>query len=176
MNTDICDGCGGRFPAIEGPTHRYMHSSPGCWAIYGEVLAREYSDPAYRTVHRLTVDAYAAQHPGKPSPQSIRSVGFHLARLRLILECDLDMRLANEAMLAVSEGKAHFVWLAPPSVRGLFTIADVHGATTVERHVQLVREWAASVWAAWSSHHEIIRRWSASPYSTRHARASRDTG
>lgn len=54
-----CMGCGGVFAEIQGPTHRYLESSPGCWAAYGEVLAREYSDPAYFQVHRLTVDAYA---------------------------------------------------------------------------------------------------------------------
>ena len=140
-----------------------MHASPGCWGIYGEVLAREYSDPAYRAIHRLTVDAYAAQHPGKPSPQSIRSVGFHLVRLHLFLECDLDMRRANEAMLAMSGRKERFTWLAPPPVRGVVTVADVHGATTSEAHARRVREWAASVWAAWSSHHETIRRWSPAP-------------
>ena len=32
-----------------------MESSPACWAAYGEVLAREYSDPAYFQVHRLSV-------------------------------------------------------------------------------------------------------------------------
>ena len=73
-------------PNQSGPTHRYMESLPGCWAIYGEVLAREYSDLAYAAVHRLTVDAYAVQHPGQPSPQSIQSVGVHLLRLCLILE------------------------------------------------------------------------------------------
>lgn len=36
-----CVGCGGLFPEMDGPTHRYMESSPGCWAAYGEVLARE---------------------------------------------------------------------------------------------------------------------------------------
>jgi Family of unknown function (DUF5946) len=66
-----CIGCG--VPAIDGPTHRYMESSPGCWHAYGEVLAQEYSDEAFRAAHRLTSDTCAVQHPGRPSPQSIRS-------------------------------------------------------------------------------------------------------
>ena len=41
-----CMGCGGLVPDITGPTHEYMESSPGCWQAYGEVLGREYSDPA----------------------------------------------------------------------------------------------------------------------------------
>lgn len=42
-----CIGCGAMFADQEGPTHRYMESSPGCWAVYGEVVAREYSDLSY---------------------------------------------------------------------------------------------------------------------------------
>ena len=162
MNTEICDACGGRFPATEGPTHRYMRSSSGCWSVFGEVLAREYGDPAYGALHRLTVDTYAAQHPGTPSPQSIRSVGFHLVRLHLILEHDLDMRRANEAMLAIRRVKTRFAWLAPPIMRDVLSVAHVHGATAPEEHTRRVKEWAASVWAAWSSHHESVRRWSSS--------------
>lgn len=157
-----CSGCGGLFPDIEGPTHRYMESSSGCWATFGEVLAREYSDAAYFEIHRLTVDAYAVQHSGQPSPQSIKSVGVHLIRLYLLLECGLEMQHANNAMLVISRTKEQFVWLTPPPVPGLITVPDVHQATNVEQHIQLVREWAASVWAAWSPHHKTIRSWSPS--------------
>ncbi len=73
-----CFSCGALAPDIDGPVHRYMDSSPGCWALFGEVLAREYSDYNYASHHRLTVDAYAVQHPGKPSPPSIGSVAVHL--------------------------------------------------------------------------------------------------
>ncbi|MCP5049599.1 MAG: hypothetical protein GY940_20685 [bacterium] len=59
-NMAPCFSCGAPVPEIEGPVHRYMDSSPGCWKIFGEVLAREYSNAAYARYHRLTVDAYAA--------------------------------------------------------------------------------------------------------------------
>ncbi len=72
-------GCGARVPDIAGPVHRYMESLPGCWAAYGEIIAREYGDIAFATAHSLTVDSYAIQHPGQPSPQSVQSVGLHLA-------------------------------------------------------------------------------------------------
>jgi hypothetical protein len=64
MNSIPCIGCHALFPDVDGPVHRYMESSPGCWASYGEVLVREYTEPSYFGVHRLTVDAYAVQHPG----------------------------------------------------------------------------------------------------------------
>lgn len=160
MQLTRCPGCGAWFPDMAGPTHRYLASSPGCWAAYGEALAREYSDPVYMDMHRLTVDAYAAQHPGQPSPQTIKSVGIHLIRLCLLLERGLAMAQANDAMLAVTKTKHQFTWLTPPSSLGSITIADARPDATVDEHKQFVHLWAADVWAAWSPHHDTIRAWS----------------
>ena len=154
-----CPGCGGAFPIMAGPTHRYMESSPGCWAAYGVVLAREYSDPACYEVHRLTVDAYAVQHPGRLSPQSIRSVGLHLVRLCLRLEKELTEEKANAAMVAAAARKHIYTWLEPPASRGALTVADVVGLPTPEEHRQAVRAWAAVAWQAWATHHGIVRHW-----------------
>ncbi len=134
-----CEGCGGLFPQIPGPVHRYMDSSPGCWAVYGEVLAREYSDAAYFGAHRLTVDAYAAQHPGQPSPQSIQSVAIHLLSLCLVFERGLPADRATAAMQEAAKTKERFRWLEPPPVRGQVTAADVHGATSAREHAEIVR-------------------------------------
>ena len=82
MSTELepCPGCGALAPRSDGPAHRYLGASPGCWAIFGEVLAREYSDQRYWPVHHLTVDAYAIQHPGEPSTQTIQPASLRLAR------------------------------------------------------------------------------------------------
>ena len=136
-----------------------MESSPGCWAAYGEVLAREYSDPAYAANYRLSVDAYAVQHPGRSSPQSIQSVALHLIRLCLLLERGLEMSWANDAMLEATESKKKFVWLDPPATRGKITVADVHATKSAQEHVTRVREWAESAWQAWAVHHAQIRKW-----------------
>ena len=154
-----CPGCGGLFDDIQGPTHRYLESSPGCWAAYGEVLAREYSDPAYGRVHRLTVDAYAVQHPGHPSPQSIQSVAVHLISLYLVLERNVDVRRATRAMQTAVKSKGRFVWLTPPASRGSVTVAKVRVAKDAEQHEKIVRTWVASAWSAWSPHHATIRKW-----------------
>jgi Family of unknown function (DUF5946) len=159
MNQVRCIGCHGLFPDIQGPTHRYMESSPGCWAAYGEALAREYSDPAFAVAHRLGVDAYAVQHPGRPSPQSIQSVAGHLVRLCLFLKHGLNDSRANAAILAATRTKSKFVWLTPPANRGEITVADVHGAATAENHARLVRAWAESAWSAWKPHHAQIETW-----------------
>ena len=136
-----------------------MESSPACWAAFGVVLAREYSDQAYFQVHRLSVDAYAVQHPGSSSPQTIQSVAVHLIRLCLLLERGLPMERANDAMLKASELEKKFVWLTPPASLGTVTVADVRHASSVEAHMAAVRHWAESAWKAWSPYHATIRSW-----------------
>ena len=157
MALSKCPGCGGLFEDIEGPTHRYLESSPGCWAAYGEVLAREYQDPEYFAVHKFTVDAYAVQHPGHPSPQTIQSVAGHLIRLCLMLERNISTERANNAIKAAVEKT--YIWLEPPASMGSLTVVEVHGAGNPDEHRRLVRAWAASAWAAWSAQHAIIRSW-----------------
>lgn len=71
MSLQQCMWCKGMFPTLNGPVHKYMESTPGCWATFGRVLAREYEDQRLFGVHRLTVDSYAVQHPGVPNRQSI---------------------------------------------------------------------------------------------------------
>lgn len=159
MGLTVCIGCGGRFPAVDGPTHRYMESSPGCWACFGEVLAREYSDLQYQKVHRLTVDAYAVQHPGQPSLQSTRSVALHLISLCAIFEEGVEMRQATEVIQQAAKGKDRFRWLSLPSSRGALTVADVHPAEDAQEHARVVRQWAEAAWLAWSEHRPTIRKW-----------------
>jgi Family of unknown function (DUF5946) len=154
-----CVGCGALFPESDGPVHRYMESSPGCWAAYGEVLAREYGDPAYGTVHRLTVDAYAAQHPGRESPQTVQSVAVHLISLSLVLERGIDARRATSAIRDAVSRKGAFRWLPPPSPPGELTVADVLRAGNATEHVAAVEAWARAVWRAWSPHHDTVREW-----------------
>jgi hypothetical protein len=136
-----------------------MRSSPGCWSVYGEVLAREYSNATYFDVHRLTVDAYAVQHPGARDRQSIQSVGLHLVRLCLFLEHGLTADEANNAMLAAGESKHTFTYLEPPLSLGAITAADVISAHTVREHKEIVTRWARNAWDAWSIHHSTIREW-----------------
>ena len=159
MSLNICIGCGGQFPETGGPTHPYMESTPGCWACYGEVLAREYSDVQYNKVHRLTVDTYAIQHPGHPSPQSIRSVAIHSISLCAILEKGVEMTNATRIIQGATAHKERFEWLSPPSSMGALTVADVHRAEGAAEHARLVHRWASSAWSAWSEHHTRIRKW-----------------
>ena len=159
LNTSKCFSCGGEYPDIDGPVHRYMTSSAGCWAVYGEVLAREYADPGYFEVHRLTVDAYAVQHPGANDRQSIQSVGVHLVRLCLFLEHGLTADRANAAMLEAAKNKHRFFHLEPPASMGRMTAADVARAASPAEHKALVESWARCCWKAWAAHHATIETW-----------------
>jgi hypothetical protein len=51
MNIEICPFCGIQTEKIDGPTHKYLESTPGCWDVYGEVLSKEYSDFRFFTFH-----------------------------------------------------------------------------------------------------------------------------
>lgn len=154
----VCRGCGSRLPAIEGPVHAYMTSSPACWAAFGEVIAREFQNPDLMPVHRLTVDVWAIQHPGDGSRQAIQSVGLHLARLMVQLDEGLSGAAANEAMLGFAARKAELPELPQPD-RYAMTVADVVAATAPEAHAAAVRRWAQAVWADWSDQHAFIRAW-----------------
>lgn len=155
-----CPGCGGEFVAQDGPIHRYMVSSPACWAAYGEVLAAEYADANLMPVHRLSVDAFAVQHPGDGSRQAIQSIGLHLCRLHMQLEIGLSPEQANEFMLRAGTRKAEFPPLSsPPSFQ--VTVAEVAPLAGAATHVETVRRWAQSSWNDWSHVHGFVRKLSA---------------
>ena len=108
-------------------------------------------------VHRLTVDAYAAQHPGKAERRrSIQSVWVHFAGLHLVLEkCVPDVHV-RRVLTSVNEDTDRLTWLAPPE-RYASTISDVVGASDAVAHGELVRRWAEDVWQAWACHHVVVR-------------------
>ena len=155
-----CVGCGAMVPVASGATHKYMESAPGCWALFGEVLALEYSDYRYAKVHRLSVDAYAVQHPGQPSPQTIQSVALHLISLCLILEHQVEMEHATKAIQLAAQHKSSYSWLVPPDSLGSKTVLDVwKGKEDADGHEAVVRAWAQSAWEAWTPHYETVRGW-----------------
>lgn len=154
----VCPGCGSRLAAVDGPTHAYMLSSPACWNAFNQVIAREFADPGLLDIHRLTVDAWAVQHPGNGSRRAIQSVGLHLARLWVQLDQGLSGPKANDAMLGFASRKADLPELPPRQVYTV-TVADVVDASLPEAHRSAVMTWARAVWTDWADQHEFIRRW-----------------
>jgi uncharacterized protein DUF5946 len=154
-----CPGCGVVLPQYDGPTHPYIGANAACWALYGELLAHEYADLGYPECHRLTVDAYAVQHPGTRDPRSIQSVGTHLSGLYLVLEQGFDGPAATALKNQVLAAKPRFLWLNPPHPDAALTAQDVLSMRREMRHCDAIEAWAQSVWDAWELHHETVRDW-----------------
>lgn len=153
---ELCPGCGLSLPVVEGPTHAYIGASRSCWALFGRVIAREYSAPAYMKAHQTTVDAYAVQHPGKAQPRAIRSVWGHLASLYLQFERNVPADSARAIIPLVTSRWEKLEWIEPEGECRAMTIADVAAATSPAEHCSSVERWARSVWNLWRSHHHLI--------------------
>lgn len=145
--------------------HRYIGASPGCWTIYGRLSEREAADFRYMSHHQLTVDTYCAQHPGKPSPQAVRSVAVHLVGLHLQLERETPterLYVARQRVASLGkEGKLDLMWLEPPASMGEVTVLCALETGDPAKYAEVVRWWAGSVWEAWGAHHETVRLWAA---------------
>ena len=147
--SEKCFACGSSFEPVEGPKHKYMLSSSGCWKAYGELLAREYVNPMlFGAVHRLTVDAYALQHPGDPADRRARqSVWVHYAALHLALQETEDHSRIPSIMQKLTAGT--FPMLPPAPTKFEVTLEDVL-AQGVSNHVSAVRAWADCAFNAWA--------------------------
>lgn len=146
------------MPDIDGPSHAHMPAAPGCWALYGDVLAREYEDRAWAGEHRLAVDAYAVQHAGSPDRRNRQSVAIHLMSLCLVLERGGDHERARRVLSSAARGAREWPPLAPPGSFAV-TVADVRAAGSAAEHLELVRRWAAAAWSAWAREHDRVRTW-----------------
>ncbi len=156
-----CPGCGLTAPESAGPTPEEHSASAACWAMYGQVLARSYTNPGYRAVHQVVVDSYAAQHAGGTSRREVQSVGLCLMTLCLFVENGVDPAQGPTLHKQMVAHRPDFTWLTPPDQRGLMTIADVFRARDADEHSRLVRDWGRQVWQAWAPHHATIRAWNA---------------
>jgi hypothetical protein len=106
--------------------------------------------------HRLTVDAYTAQHPGVPGRRSAQSVHVHLAGLHLVLEQGRDAATVARAMQRMADGRSYH-WLEPPPLTTAIGLDEAIAAAGTETYPGTVRAWAEAVWSAWAQHHLTIR-------------------
>ncbi len=158
---EVCPGCRAIYvPRPQIKPHEYIGASAACWSAFGELTARESSDPAYGVVHRHTVDIYAAQHPGLDGRKQRQSVAVHLISLCAWLEHGFGPDALLPVTRRLADGKRDWPWLVPPSTYSV-TVRDVLSATTGFDHVAQIEEWARVVWDAWAEHHTTIRQWAA---------------
>jgi hypothetical protein len=162
---ETCPGCQVVLPAIEnGATHRYMTSSAACWAIFNSL-----NDPerplAPRAFNNLIVDAYAVQHPGTPSDQTINSVAIHAMVLYGILERGFQPDLAlwlrqRPGRVKSTEKHSRFHWLTPPAFDSSLNVAVVAAGRTPLERSELIERWVKDVWSRWSeAHGQQIEIW-----------------
>lgn len=157
-----CPDCGAAFAPSDGDRHAYLGASPECWTAFNTVLAREFEDAAYFSVHRLTVDAYTTQHPGDQSDRrAAQSTNIHLTALYLIFEEGRSFSYASKSLGALAKAyKQEFQPLEPPDPSAYaYTIKDICDATNAEEHQERVRLWAHDVFRAWAPHHETAKRY-----------------
>jgi hypothetical protein len=128
-----------------------------CNALFEQILAREYSDPACAAVHLITVDCYVLQHSEDHGP---RSNAFHLLRLGWLLlgGGDPDIRRQEQGPIPfILKSYRDFPFLQPPEDRGAAMVVEVAAAANASEHTERVRRWSWSVWEAWSEHHAWVR-------------------
>jgi hypothetical protein len=155
--TIACVGCGALVPDVDGPTHRYLGASPGCWALYGELLSAESLVRELAPMQRLTINTYAVQHPGVPGPQTKQSLWVHLVGLCLVLERAQPAGRTTVLMARLVGTRRAWPWLEPPIPPYPRTILDVRKAHGIDAYDQAVAEWSVSTWMAWLAHQDAIR-------------------
>jgi hypothetical protein len=155
---ETCPGCQAILPMIEnGATHRYMTSSAACWAIFNSLHDPE-QPLAPAAFNNLIVDAYAAQHPGTPSDQTINSVAIHAMVLFGILERGFEPDQAlwlrqRPGRIKSTDKHSRFQWLTPPSFDSSLSVANVVAGKTPLERSELIKLWVKDVWSRWSEVH-----------------------
>lgn len=133
---------------MEYPVHSDMHTSPGCWAIFCELLGREFSDPSYWPAHMLTVNAYALQH-------RTCNPALHLLALYLRFERRFSDEQILPAMRRAKEQNAALPDL-PAAEAGALNVLHAHAARDTREHIASVTDWAQSVWRSYERSHRAI--------------------
>ena len=172
-----CPGCGALFPPFEGPTHRYVGASAGCWALLTWTVAiggpdttglvaqsRIPENPVHVPAHRaappldaLFGDAYGVQHHGEDSPQAIQSVAVHLLNLHGIISGKTTRPRWPISRALRTRGVFHK--LDPPALGSALTIRHLFPGGGVVTPVTR-SQYVVSVYEAWMAlHRYTVEQW-----------------
>lgn len=128
-------------------------ASAACWQVYGEVAGYEAAHLAQLgRFHQLMVDAYAAQHPTADGPTI--GLAFALIGLRLALDEGWRGDQVRDAHQYLAGRFKDWPSFQRPPGRAALTVFDVALAGSPDAHAELIRRWAAEVWAIWESQSE----------------------
>jgi hypothetical protein len=172
-----CPGCGALFPPDDGPTHRYVGASAGCWALFtwmvttrepdstGLVAASRIPPTAVRvptygngsSLDSLFGDAYGVQHHGEDSPQAIQSVAVHLLNLYGIISGRTTRPGWPIGRALRTRGVFHK--LTPPMLGRALTIRHLFPGGGVVTPVTR-SQYVSSVYEAWMAlHRSTVEQW-----------------
>jgi hypothetical protein len=160
-----CPGCRAMLVPLDGPIHRYIGASPACWALYTALQSGGEPPMLPAPAGALLVDAYAAQHPGVPSPQAIQSVAVHLLTLHGVLARGVGVERALWLRLeALNERsgprRGRFAWLEPPDFAGSPNVAAVVAEPTPAARTAALTHYVESVYHIWAAvHGPVIAAW-----------------
>jgi hypothetical protein len=172
-----CHGCGALFPSFEGPTHRYVGASAGCWALFNWSVTMEESDdfgliaqsripenpvrvPSLSDAIPLDAlfgDAYGVQHHGEDSPQAIQSVAVHLLNLYGIISGKTTSPRWPIGRAIRVRGVFHK--LDPPALGCALTIRHLFSGGGIVTPVTR-SQYVVSVYEAWMAlHRSTVEQW-----------------
>lgn len=131
----------------------------GCLQLFKELGSKEFSDPEYFKMHRLSVDAYCLQHPEQYMVSS-KSAAAHLTAMCWSMEKGISLHMPKPLKIWV-DGARKYNRVEPPPLlgRGKITIVEVLKAKGLDEYERLVWDWAKSAWDAWGNHWEQARSW-----------------
>jgi hypothetical protein len=172
-----CPGCGALFPPHDGPTHRYLGASAGCWALFSWAVVSGTTDvtgliaqsriPANQVpiparsnaslIESLWGDAYGVQHHGGTSPQAIQSVAVHLLDLHALISGKTTR--PGWAIARALRVRGVFQKLEPPALGSALTFRHLFPGGGVGTPITR-SQYVVSVYEAWMElHRSIVEQW-----------------
>ena len=146
--TDRCHECG---LAVEG-------GRVGCREIFDQIIARDFSDARYFSVHRLLVDCYALQHPNEFC-RSAKSLAAHLVGLCWIIESHASAASGSPQLRDWLDGRRELDKPALPAERGEITIGDLPLDAAPDEWKDSVHGWGTAIWRAYGELQPLAREW-----------------
>jgi hypothetical protein len=112
-----------------------------------------HGDPSF--IHQHVVDAYTAQRGSESTKPT--AVAFALIGLYLAVEENRSGKGVQRMHMKLAKKRKEWPRFALPLERGAITVSDVLAAPAGEQRDDMIRQWCASVWAAWAESHAEVR-------------------
>ncbi len=154
-----CFGCLDYFQstAEHSISHPYVGAIPACWHVYTNLLAQEFTNPDFFKIHRITVDAYLAQHIGDQQDRRARqSSNLHIISLYLYFEKKLSTNMVLNFLKKATENKHDWPAIFQLREANWKTILDILETKNASDHIKQITEWGRSVWDAYTDQHPTI--------------------